>query len=166
MEVRESTPSINVQNYNDLNAPSQPHLIDTGEHTEVPSSVEDEIEMAQDSRPAASKLGGEVSQSGGDPHYILSLRSRKTPDAESDAASGTETIVQRRNLTVLDVAALIFNKMVTAIKFHFFQRTRLIPSLQVGTGIFTTPGAVLSYTRSKPVSLALWAVGGVWTILL
>jgi amino acid transporter len=37
---------------------------------------------------------------------------------------------------------------------------------QVGTGIFTTPGAVLSYTKSKPVSLGLWAVGGVFTLIL
>ncbi|KAH7350518.1 amino acid permease-domain-containing protein [Rhexocercosporidium sp. MPI-PUGE-AT-0058] len=33
----------------------------------------------------------------------------------------------------------------------------------VGIGIFTTPGAVLFYTKSKPISLVLWATGGVFT---
>ncbi|KAF1839684.1 hypothetical protein BDW02DRAFT_463319, partial [Decorospora gaudefroyi] len=49
-------------------------------------------------------------------------------------------------LTILDVAALILNK-------------------QIGTGIFTTPGVVLLSTRSKELSIALWTVGGLWTLM-
>ncbi|KAE9379783.1 hypothetical protein N431DRAFT_527234 [Stipitochalara longipes BDJ] len=78
-----------------------------------------------------------------DSDYTLSEeRSRRRMD--SDGVSETDTIVPRRNLSILDVAALIFNKMV-------------------GTGIFTTPGSVLFYTKSKPFSLILWATGGVFT---
>ena len=47
----------------------------------------------------------------------------------------------RRRLSCLDVAALIIDQMV-------------------GSGIFTTPGLVLSLTKSKLVSLGLWLVGG------
>lgn len=54
--------------------------------------------------------------------------------------------VPRTNLTILDVAALILNK-------------------QIGTGIFTTPGAVLFSTRSKGLSVALWTIGGFWTLM-
>ena len=49
-------------------------------------------------------------------------------------------------LTYLDVAALVVNK-------------------QIGTGIFTTPGAVLLSTRSKGLSVALWTIGGFWTLM-
>ena len=56
----------------------------------------------------------------------------------------TESTNIPRRLETLDVAALIFNKMV-------------------GSGIFTTPGLVLSLTKSKALALGLWAVGGVYT---
>lgn len=49
-------------------------------------------------------------------------------------------------LSELDVAALILNK-------------------QIGTGIFTTPGAVLLSTQSKGLSMALWTIGGFWTLM-
>jgi amino acid transporter len=52
----------------------------------------------------------------------------------------------RTNLTILDVAALVLNK-------------------QIGTGIFTTPGAVLLSTQSKGLSIALWAIGGFWSLM-
>ncbi|KAF2730347.1 hypothetical protein EJ04DRAFT_567848 [Polyplosphaeria fusca] len=54
--------------------------------------------------------------------------------------------VPRSNLTELDVAALILNKMI-------------------GTGWATTPGSVLALTKSKGMSVALWSVGGLWTML-
>jgi hypothetical protein len=54
--------------------------------------------------------------------------------------------VPRTNLSILDVAALILNK-------------------QIGTGIFTTPGAVLLETKSKGLSIGLWTIGGFWTLL-
>ncbi|KAH8744408.1 amino acid/polyamine transporter I, partial [Hyaloscypha finlandica] len=53
---------------------------------------------------------------------------------------------QRRDLGVIDVAALIINK-------------------QIGTGIFTTPGLVLSLTGSKTTSIIMWFCGGIWAFL-
>ena len=47
----------------------------------------------------------------------------------------------------------------------FVQITSLILNSVIGSGIFTTPGYVLALTRSKPISLVLWAVGGVYTAL-
>lgn len=74
----------------------------------------------------------------------------KDPDAASmisNASGFTErTSIPRRNLRTQDVAALILNK-------------------QIGTGIFTTPGLVLSLTRNKPLSIGLWVVGGVHAFL-
>lgn len=57
-----------------------------------------------------------------------------------------QTKISRKDLGVWNVASLIINK-------------------QIGTGIFTTPGLVLSLTGSKTVSLALWIMGGVWAAL-
>ncbi|KAJ4330121.1 hypothetical protein N0V87_010285 [Didymella glomerata] len=51
-----------------------------------------------------------------------------------------------KSLTKLDIAALILNK-------------------QIGTGIFTTPGAVLLSTKSKGLSVGLWTIGGFWTLM-
>lgn len=45
-----------------------------------------------------------------------------------------------KSLTKLDVAALILNK-------------------QIGTGIFTTPGAILFSTYLKGVIIDLWTIG-------
>jgi hypothetical protein len=78
-----------------------------------------------------------------------SSRGAKSPrktDPDTWSETGARVNVPRRNLTELDVAALIFNKMI-------------------GTGIFTTPGAVLALTKSREISMALWTVGGVWTFL-
>lgn len=57
-----------------------------------------------------------------------------------------QTTVDRKDLGMWDVAALIINK-------------------QLGTGIYTTPGLVLSLTGSKTISLGLWLVGGIWAML-
>jgi hypothetical protein len=51
-----------------------------------------------------------------------------------------------RPLNWQDVAALIINKMV-------------------GTGIYTTPSAVLLLTRSKGEALGLWIIGFVYTLI-
>ncbi|KUL89231.1 hypothetical protein ZTR_03751 [Talaromyces verruculosus] len=58
----------------------------------------------------------------------------------------SDVTVVTRSLRTWDVAALIINKMI-------------------GTGIFTTPGVVLSLTGSKSISIILWVVGGVHTLL-
>ncbi len=54
------------------------------------------------------------------------------------------TNVPRRNLGFMQILSLIVNSVV-------------------GTGIFTQPGFVLALTKSKPIALALWAAGGVYT---
>jgi hypothetical protein len=56
------------------------------------------------------------------------------------------TIIPRRDLGLFDVAALIINK-------------------QIGAGIFTTPGLVLSLTQSKTIATVLWVCGGLWSFL-
>jgi hypothetical protein len=57
-----------------------------------------------------------------------------------------QAIVARKDLGTWDVASLIINK-------------------QIGTGIFTAPGLVLSLTGSKTIALSLWVAGGVWALL-
>lgn len=47
----------------------------------------------------------------------------------------------------------------------FVQTTSLMLNTTIGSGIFNTPGYVLALTRSKRVSLILWAVGGVYSAL-
>lgn len=67
-------------------------------------------------------------------------------DGRSSSIRTEHTYIQRRDLGMLDVAALIINK-------------------QIGTGIFTTPGLVLSLTGSKTVSMIMWFCGGIWAFL-
>jgi hypothetical protein len=45
----------------------------------------------------------------------------------------------------------------------FLQITSLMLNATIGSGIFNTPGYVLALTRSKTISMVLWAVGGVYT---
>lgn len=47
----------------------------------------------------------------------------------------------------------------------FWQIFSLIINSVVGTGIFTQPGYVLFLTKSKSVALALWGIGGMYTIV-
>ena len=69
-------------------------------------------------------------------------------EEDDDGASirTQRTRLERRDLSKFDVAALIINKMV-------------------GTGIFTTPGLVLSLTANKKVSIIMWFCGGIWSFL-
>lgn len=67
-------------------------------------------------------------------------------DARSVSVRSERTYLQRRDLGIIDVAALIINK-------------------QIGTGIFTTPGLVLSLTGSKMTSIIMWFCGGIWASL-
>ena len=70
----------------------------------------------------------------------------RSDGASVDTAFTETTNIPRRSLGTMDVASLIINQMV-------------------GTGIFVTPGLVLSMTKSKPISLVLWAMGGFWSYL-
>ena len=65
--------------------------------------------------------------------------------ADDGSTTWTEsTTVPRRNLGFLQITSLMLNATI-------------------GTGIFNTPGYVLALTRSKTISMVLWAVGGVYT---
>ena len=67
--------------------------------------------------------------------------------AESFDTAWTEsTDVPRRQLGVFRVASLMINQMV-------------------GTGIFTTPAYVLLMTKSKPLTLGLFVLGGVYNLI-
>jgi amino acid transporter len=78
----------------------------------------------------------------------MNTRTESDRSQRPDLGDWNEENIQahRPPLTVLDVAALILNK-------------------QIGTGIFTTPGAVLLSTQSKGLSVALWTIGGFWTLM-
>ncbi|OAL45369.1 amino acid transporter [Pyrenochaeta sp. DS3sAY3a] len=67
-------------------------------------------------------------------------------DISVDSTWTESTTVPRRNLGFVQCSALMINQMV-------------------GTGIFTLPGLVLLLTKSKPVATALWAAGGVYSLL-
>lgn len=88
--------------------------------------------------PASAMLATHVYASSNDPSKNVS------EDARSVRTEHTH--LERRDLGVLDVAALIINK-------------------QIGTGVFTAPGLVLSLTGNKTVAIVLWLVGGVWSLL-
>jgi len=77
---------------------------------------------------------GSTDEAAGNPHEYA----RRRP------SNATERSTIERPMGVLDVAAVIINKMV-------------------GTGIFTVPGQVLVSTGDKKISLILWAMGGIWT---
>lgn len=68
-------------------------------------------------------------------------------DTASLGPAWTEsTDVPRRKMGLIQVMSLMINQMI-------------------GTGIFSTPGYILLLTGSKPLSLVLWAVGGIYTLL-
>lgn len=73
------------------------------------------------------------------------------------------TLVPSNNLTVLDVIALILNKMVNRLTYITDNQTLIC--FQVGTGIFTNPAAVMVLTKSKTVSMVLWFVGGLYSFI-
>jgi hypothetical protein len=66
--------------------------------------------------------------------------------SEAQKSIYTETRPLKKRLGILDVMALIMNKMI-------------------GAGFFTTPETVLLLTKSKSLSIGLWIVGGVYSII-
>ncbi|KAF2474440.1 uncharacterized protein BDR25DRAFT_122014 [Lindgomyces ingoldianus] len=121
-------PSIQVEHHD---SSSQTTAVNT-ETGNTPPSEPNDLPIAS---PPNSRIDSDPATGGSGP----------TP-TNSDDWDERNAIVPRSNLTVIDVAALILNKMV-------------------GTGIFTTPGTVLAFTRSKGISVGLWAVGGLWSSL-
>jgi hypothetical protein len=101
-----------------------------------------------------ARNAAEVYPANGSNPETKSVRTDSGHSSNSDGNQNTNTRKWNENdlplptakLTVLDVAALILNK-------------------QIGTGIFTTPGAVLLSTQSKNLSVALWTIGGFWTLM-
>lgn len=83
----------------------------------------------------------------GDASHLQSAASqtRDRPPSSDSIFDERDTIVPKP-LTAVDLASLVFNKMV-------------------GTGIFTVPGHVLKATASKKVSIGLWVAGGFYTAL-
>ena len=74
---------------------------------------------------------------------------RDNIDAETgsvDTDWSESTIVPRRNLGFIQITSLMLNSTI-------------------GSGVFITPGYVLALTRSKPIALGLFALGGVYTAL-
>jgi hypothetical protein len=67
-------------------------------------------------------------------------------EASLDSGWTEATLVPRRNLGFIQCSALMINQMI-------------------GTGVFTTPGYVLLLTKSKPIALVLWLVGGIYSLL-
>jgi hypothetical protein len=67
-------------------------------------------------------------------------------EASFDSNWTESTTVPRRNLGFVQCSALMINQMI-------------------GTGIFTLPGVVLVLTKSKPIAIVLWAVGGIYSML-
>jgi hypothetical protein len=102
----------------------------------------------------STKKAAEVHTTNGPNPEIDSIRTDSSHSSRSDRNQNTNDRKWNENdlplptakLTILDVAALILNK-------------------QIGTGIFTTPGAVLLWTQSKSLSVALWTIGGFWTLM-
>ena len=92
-------------------------------------------EICADNEPS----NGSPSSSRSSTHNVIQDGRPKKPWTEAQSR-------QKRELDVLDIASLIMNKMI-------------------GTGIFTTPGTVLMLTKSKRLSLGLWAVGGVYSMV-
>lgn len=69
------------------------------------------------------------------------------PDIERNSSVFTEsTNVPQRHLEYLQVTFLMINQAI-------------------GNGIVTTPAYVLFLTKSKPLSIGLWALGGAYSFL-
>lgn len=66
--------------------------------------------------------------------------------ASVDTTWSESTSVPRRNLGYIQITSLMLNGTI-------------------GSGVFITPGYVLLLIRSKPIALALWALGGFYTAL-
>jgi amino acid transporter len=151
-------PSIRIEQYDSLppdtssstSDESKTHRYSGGtELANQPITGASSITTMPEPNPGPDKIDKASSiRTNSDPTSSKSRKTTTTPRSDIDnwSETGTEVHVPRRNLTELDVAALILNKMI-------------------GTGIFTTPGTVLAYTKSREVSIALWTVGGVWTSL-
>ena len=68
------------------------------------------------------------------------------PDTDQVTLEPEDEASQEGPLTAFDIFSLVINKMI-------------------GTGIYNSPGAVLLMTGSKGVTLGLWAIGFVYTLV-
>ncbi|KAI5365999.1 putative amino acid/polyamine transporter I [Septoria linicola] len=74
-------------------------------------------------------------------------------------------VKQIRNLSTLDVASLIANKMIGARKYVGDAMRQSLIMVVSGTGIFTGPSTVLQLTLNKNVAIGLWTLGLIYTLL-
>jgi hypothetical protein len=58
-----------------------------------------------------------------------------------------------------------FNPNIFPKKLGFLDVVALVLNRQIGTGIFISPALTLNYCRSKKIALAIWAAGGVYTLI-
>jgi hypothetical protein len=106
-------PSIYVEDFRILGYETPMRIEDVAEHVKPDNGAATGGDVLPERQqiPSGGPHDAEIVHSGEESQFTLSdQRSRRRVD--SDNKSQTETIVPRRNLTVLDVAALIFNKMV------------------------------------------------------
>ncbi|CAO2656259.1 Nn.00g050620.m01.CDS01 [Neocucurbitaria sp. VM-36] len=148
-------PIANASSTRSRSAPGAREDASRGRHSPGPSTGKQSIDSS--SQITATSTGVVKTSAGVQVANVPDIE-RGNPRTDSDPSSHgsrrpdlgdwdeNKASVPRTNLTILDVAALILNK-------------------QIGTGIFTTPGAVLLSTRSKGLSVALWTIGGFWTLM-
>lgn len=62
----------------------------------------------------------------------------------------------------------VFTESTNVPRRHlgYLQVTFLMINQAIGNGIFTSPAYVLSLTKSKPLSIGLWALGGVYSLMM
>lgn len=94
----------------------------------------------------------------------------QVPDVDSSRDPAAETDdIRLRNPEEADNISLPSNWSETTNvpkrTLGFIQITSLMINSVIGTGIFNTPGYVLALTRSKPLALSFWALGGIYTAM-
>jgi len=108
--------------------------------------------FARPPSPAPSNRSNRSIRSARSVYTLRSDQGSASRDGGDDAPPSPITATRlvkievHRKLTWWDVSALIINKMI-------------------GTGIFTGPPVILSYTGKKSSALWLWAAGLVYTLL-
>lgn len=102
--------------------------------------------------------------------------SRRTPFAESGAATKQMTIEEKGitfdagtqaggTLGIITAASWTERRRLKRQYLSAVEAASLIVNKMIGTGIFTTPGAVLALTQDKRLALGLWIAGAFYAAL-
>lgn len=142
-----------------------------------PGGKSDDVVEANPSS-AASRTLGESESVGHSSNGPITSRLRVTTARQMDSQSSLDSKTKppaatdhecRDRLGEADEISIGSNwtesTLVPQRNLGFIQVTAFMINQTVGVGIFSTPAYVLFLTGSKPLSLGLWAVGGVYTIL-